>query len=63
MVPDTGVWNYNFMRIIFGAEIKCNLMLSNPVDFYNEIHRPSQFLNFTPSEEETDANDREDLFA
>jgi pre-mRNA-processing factor 8 len=63
MVPDTSIWNYNFMRIIFASDIKCNLMLANPVDFYNEIHRPSQFLNFTPTdEEETEAVDKEDLF-
>lgn len=33
------------------ANMKYELMLSNPKDFYHEVHRPSHFMNFTSIEE------------
>jgi len=45
--------------------MKYDLSLSNPKEFYHEVHRPSHFLNFASIEEQADFNgsDREDLFA
>ena len=44
--------------------MKYDLFLSNPKEFYHEIHRPSHFLNFSQMEEgELIGADREDLFA
>jgi len=41
--------------------MKYDLVLSNPKEFYHEVHRPSHFLNFS-NEENTDTYtaDRED---
>jgi pre-mRNA-processing factor 8 len=42
------------------------LALSNPKEFYHEVHRPSHFMNFASIEEGADVMggaDREDLFA
>lgn len=54
MVPDDHIWNYNFigMRVEQGAKI--NYILSNPYDFYHEMHRTSHFINFNKVEEEED---------
>ncbi|CAF4253157.1 unnamed protein product, partial [Rotaria magnacalcarata] len=43
------------------ASMKYDLILSNPKEFYHEIHRPSHFLNFSNEENpDTYAADRED---
>lgn len=63
MVPAQGSWNYNFMGVRFNAEIKYELQLANPKEFYHEIHRPSHFLNFSAAEDgDFFSSDREDLF-
>uniref|UniRef100_H2Z6W6 MPN domain-containing protein n=1 Tax=Ciona savignyi TaxID=51511 RepID=H2Z6W6_CIOSA len=46
MVPSQGSWNYNFMGVRHDANMKFDLQLSNPKEFYHEVHRPSHFLNF-----------------
>jgi len=43
--------------------MKYELQLSNPKEFYHEVHRPSHFLNFSSIEDVEQAADREDLFA
>ena len=44
--------------------MKYELQLSNPKEFYHEVHRPSHFLNFSALEEgETVGADREDHYA
>lgn len=44
--------------------MKYELLLSNPKEFYHEIHRPSHFLFFSQMEEHEQAGaDREDLYA
>ena len=45
MVPDTEVWNYNFIGVEPTHNMNYSLTLANPKDFYNEIHRPSHFVN------------------
>jgi len=61
MIPGQGSWNYNFMGVRHDANMKYDLVLSNPKEFYHEVHRPSHFLNFS-NEENTDTYtaDRED---
>lgn len=51
MVPAQGSWNYNFIGARHDANMKYELMLSNPKEFYHEIHRPQHFLNFTAFED------------
>ena len=44
--------------------MKYDLVLSNPKEFYHEIHRPSHFLYFSNEENpDTFAADREDRFS
>lgn len=46
------------------ANMRYELQLSNPKDFYHEVHRPSHFLNFSAMEEsEQITADREDMFS
>ena len=47
MVPALGSWNYNFMGVKFSANMRYELQLANPKEFYNEIHRPDHFLRFS----------------
>lgn len=43
--------------------MKYELQLSNPKEFYHEIHRPSHFLNFSSMDEaELPGTDQEDLY-
>lgn len=44
--------------------MKYDLQLSNPKEFYHEVHRPSHFLNFASLQEGEIYNaDREDMYA
>ena len=64
MTPAQGSWNYNFMGVRHDANMKYELSLANPKEFYHEIHRPAHFLNFSSIEEgETFAADRDNFFA
>jgi len=43
--------------------MKYDLQLSNPKEFYHEVHRPSHFLNFASLQEGEIYNaDREDVY-
>lgn len=63
MVPESGVWNYNFMKTTFSTNADYVLTLANPIEFFHEMHRPAAFLNFgkTGEETETDSVDKENL--
>jgi pre-mRNA-processing factor 8 len=64
MTPAQGSWNYNFMGVRFDSDLKYELQLANPKEFYHEVHRPSHFLNFSASEDgDFFSSDREDLFS
>ncbi|XP_029055489.1 pre-mRNA-processing-splicing factor 8 [Osmia bicornis bicornis] len=64
MVPSQGSWNYNFMGVRHDPNMKYELQLANPKEFYHEIHRPAHFLNFSSLEDgEGVGADREDVFA
>lgn len=48
------------------ANMKYDLQLSNPKEFYHEVHRPSHFLNFASLEDggwTTLMADREDHYS
>ncbi|RHZ47197.1 hypothetical protein Glove_587g9 [Diversispora epigaea] len=62
MVPENDIWNYSFMGPSHGANMKYNIKLDVPKEFYHELHRPQHFLNFSSMEEDIEA-DREDAFA
>merc|ERR1711948_145598 len=51
MVPDNGVWNYNFMGVKHSTAMKYSLCVENPKEYYHKCHRPAHFLNFTQQEE------------
>merc|ERR1719454_2585954 len=40
MVPESDVWNYNFTGVQHSQSMKYRLKLSNPKEFYHEVHRP-----------------------
>lgn len=64
MVPNQGSWNYNFMGVRHDPNMKYELQLANPKEFYHEVHRPAHFLNFASLEEGDGVGaDREDLYA
>ena len=61
------VWDFNVLLQPAGVrhnpDMKYDLMLSNPKEFYHEVHRPSHFLNFSSLDEgEAIGTDREDLY-
>eukprot|EP00106_Octopus_bimaculoides_P022674 XP_014790116.1 PREDICTED: pre-mRNA-processing-splicing factor 8 [Octopus bimaculoides] len=63
MVPAQSSWNYNFMGVRHDPNMKYDLQLANPKEFYHEVHRPSHFLNFSALEDaENVGADREDLY-
>ncbi|KAJ1723371.1 pre-mRNA-splicing factor 8 [Coemansia erecta] len=64
MVPDSGgVWNYNFMGPVHRADMAYDLQLDVPREFYDEMHRPSHFINFADLEGGSDNEvDLEDEF-
>ncbi|GAU12484.1 hypothetical protein TSUD_230170 [Trifolium subterraneum] len=64
MIPDTGLWNYNFMGVRHASGMKYGVKLGTPREYYHEDHRPTHFLEFSNMEEaETMAEgDREDMF-
>ena len=44
--------------------MRYELQLSNPKEFYHEVHRPSHFLNFSTMEDvEVIGADRDDMFS
>lgn len=63
MVPDAGSWNFNFAGIKWSANMTYGLRLANPSAFYDEVHRPTHFLEFSTLEEVEPEADREDVFA
>lgn len=65
MVPDNGIWNYNFIGLRLDHASDYNYILSSPKDFYHESHRPSHFISFNKMEDDNNdaLNDDElDLF-
>jgi pre-mRNA-processing factor 8 len=63
MVPDSGVWNYNFMGVKHSASMRYGVKLANPREFYAGAHRPTHFLEFATLEEADAGVDLENHFA
>ena len=53
------------MGVRHDPNMRYELALSNPKEFYHEVHRPSHFMNFASIEEGSDmvGADREDMFS
>lgn len=49
--PKYSIILMGFLGVRHEANMKYELMLSNPKDFYHEVHRTSHFMNFTSLEE------------
>ncbi|CAD8150018.1 unnamed protein product [Paramecium pentaurelia] len=65
MVPDNHMWNYNFIGLGLVQQMKYGLILSNPKDFYHEVHRSSHFIKFIRNEDkdQVDEADNEDFLS
>ena len=65
MVPEEGSWNYNFRGVHHKTDMKYDLKLENPKEFYAMEHRPAHFLYFSGVEAELAdvGTDREDHFS
>jgi len=59
MVPKQISWNFNFMGVRHDANMKYELQLANPKEFYHEIHRPLHFINFSGLEDTGASNNAE----
>ena len=46
LVPETGVWNYNFQGVNHSTNMRYTLKIDVPHEFYWEGHRPNHFLQF-----------------
>ncbi|KAL4464690.1 hypothetical protein ABPG74_011251 [Tetrahymena malaccensis] len=64
MVPDNHIWNYQIIGLGVVQNASYALTLSNPKDFYHEIHRVRDFIKFNKAadDENQDLVDNEDLF-
>jgi len=65
LVPDNHIWNYNFVGLGLVPSMKYSLIVSNPKDFYDELHRASHFIKFIKNDEDQDGNEvaeMEDFF-
>ncbi|SCW03879.1 LAFE_0H01046g1_1 [Lachancea fermentati] len=47
LVPSFDIWNYAFMGASFNPSIECDLKLDVPLEFYNELHRSTHFMQFS----------------
>ena len=57
------IYFITFAGVRHEPNMKYEVALANPKEFYHEVHRTSHFLNFTALEEgEAMGTDREDLF-
>lgn len=61
MIPEGGVWNYNFNGINWNENMRYTLVADNPKDFYHEMHRTAHFIDFAKDQIEANVEiDRED---
>jgi pre-mRNA-processing factor 8 len=62
MVPMDNIWSYFFIGSVWNPKADFELKPDIPITFYDELHRPIHFTNFTESGSmEAEAN-QEDLF-
>ena len=60
MVPEHGMWNYNFSGVKHNPNMKYSLTLANPKEFYHETFRPTHFLSWVNSEAGGTEEDEDD---
>ena len=64
MAPEGGVWNYSFMAVKHRPEMEYQLVVDNPLDFYDPSHRAAHFLTFSNrGGKEGPAGEMESVFA
>ncbi|EPQ26542.1 uncharacterized protein PFL1_05864 [Pseudozyma flocculosa PF-1] len=65
LVPSDGVWNYGLsLSAQWTGAIKYSVVLDRPKAFWDEAHRPQNFLSFTTADEgEGEGADWQDAFA
>ena len=51
LVPQGGVWNYNFMGVKHKPDMEYRVVPDVPIDFYDPKHRRNHFMNFAAIEE------------
>eukprot|EP01029_Cantina_marsupialis_P024436 TRINITY_DN628_c0_g1_i2.p2 TRINITY_DN628_c0_g1~~TRINITY_DN628_c0_g1_i2.p2 ORF type:complete len:395 (-),score=160.54 TRINITY_DN628_c0_g1_i2:123-1307(-) len=62
MVPEETSWNFNFIGVRWSPGMKYHLKLDNPLEFYNEKHRPGHFLKFGQATQDNEVDvDVQDL--
>lgn len=64
VIPSEDVWNYSMMGASFSANLNYDMALGIPIEFYNELHRPTHFLQFNQlaGDDELEA-EQQDLLA
>lgn len=63
LVPSSDIWNYSFMGTSFNPSLGYDLKLDIPLEFYNDLHRATHFLQFSnlTDNQELEAN-QENVF-
>ena len=54
MISENERWNFSFSGSTISNDFKYNVILGNPKDYYNKIHRHTYFLNFNNKENNYD---------
>jgi pre-mRNA-processing factor 8 len=49
LVPQGSIWNYNFSGVRFSSNMRYELEIATPIEFYHEKHRSVHFLQFASS--------------
>ncbi|KAI6190215.1 MPN domain-containing protein [Aphelenchoides bicaudatus] len=63
LTPGNSIWNYNFLGVRHDINMKYDVSLQVPKEFYHEIHRPIHFQNFVGFDASQSDADREDVYA
>lgn len=64
LVPSSDTWNYAFMGASFNPELDYDIKLDIPLEFYNELHRATHFMQFNELANDEDLEaEQEDVFA
>nr|BAS01665.1 splicing factor PRP8 [Lotharella vacuolata] len=45
-IPKKGIWNYYFLRDLWVLITNFEYKIGNPIEYYNEFHRPFHFINY-----------------
>lgn len=69
LTPKEGAWNYGLsLSAQWTSGMKYDVVLDRPASFWDEVHRPQNFLTFTNADDTTgagtgDVADWQDAFA